>query len=195
MENFLGKNTKQYLTGISLILSAAVVLYLIIKYVPLDPTKEEVIPVEEKIHYEDQDFNDELVDTNQNVVKRNDATIESEPTFDVVNVDDIGQAVIAGRASPNSTVNIYNGDKLIGEVQTNQYGEFVFIPDKNFESGNYELKLLSNGKESKDTVSIIVPDNNVVSDSGTEPVVDLSDEEGNVIKVIQGAIENIQTKD
>ena len=71
MENFLGKNTKQYLAGIGLILAAAIVLYLIIKYVPLDPTKEEVIPIEEKIHYEDQDFNNEVVDTNKNKVKRN----------------------------------------------------------------------------------------------------------------------------
>lgn len=193
MENFLGKNTKQYLAGIGLILAAAIVLYLIIKYVPLDPTKEEVIPIEEKIHYEDQDFNNEVVDTNKNKVKRNN-TNESEPTFDVVNVDESGQAVIAGRASPNSSVKIYNGDKLIGEVLTNQYGEFVFIPDDNFESGNYELKLLSNGKESKDTVSIIVPDNNVASDLGSEPVVVLSDEEGKVKKVVQGTIENLDTK-
>ena len=30
---------------------------------------------------------------------------------------------------------------LIGKVQTSQFGDFVFIPDDNFESGNYELKL------------------------------------------------------
>jgi len=191
----LERNNKQYLTGIGLIIAASVVLYLIINYVPLDPTKEEVIPVEEKIHYEDKDFNNELVDDNQNLVKRSDTISKIEPTFDIVNVDEDGQAVIAGRASANSSVKIYNEDKLIGEVQTNQYGEFVFIPDENFKPGNYELKLLSNGKESKETVSIIVPNNKAASDLGSEPVVVLSDQEGIVKKVIQGSIENLDTKD
>jgi len=195
MENFLGKNRKQYITGIILVLVATVTLFLIVKYVPLDPTKEEVIAVEEKIHYEDEDFNNEVVDTNKNIVKRNEAINEGEPSFDVINVDEDGQAVIAGRASANSGVMIYNGNELIGEVQTNQYGEFVFIPDENFKPGSYNLKLLSNGKESKDTVSIIVPENNVVIESGSEPVVVLSDEEGKVKKVIQGTVENLDTKD
>ena len=48
MEMFLGKNTKQYLSGLGIILFTIVGLFLIIKYVPLDPTKEEVLPVEEK---------------------------------------------------------------------------------------------------------------------------------------------------
>ena len=192
MEMFLGKNTKQYLSGLGIILFTLVGLVLIIKYVPLDPTKEEVLPVEEKLHYEDKSFNDEVINNNQNNIDLKDDDVdENGPSFDIVNIDENGQAVIAGRAKPNSSVQIYNGDELIGEVQTNNYGEFVFIPDNVFESGNYELRLFSDQKESKESVSIYVAEKEVSNDA----VVVLNDEEGNIQKVIQGVQENLETKD
>ena len=192
MEMFLGKNTKQYLSGLAIILFTLVGLVLIIKYVPLDPTKEEVLPVEEKLHYEDKSFNDEVINNNQNNIDLKDDDVdENGPSFDIVNIDENGQAVIAGRAKPNSSVQIYNGDELIGEVQTNNYGEFVFIPDNVFESGNYELRLFSDQKESKESVSIYVAEKEVSNDA----VVVLNDEEGNIQKVIQGVQENLETKD
>ena len=191
MEMFLGKNTKQYLLGLTIILFTLVGLVLIIKYVPLDPTKEEVLPVEEKLHYEDKSFNDEVINNNQNNIDLKDDVDENGPSFDIVNIDENGQAVIAGRAKPNSSVQIYNGDELIGEVQTNNYGEFVFIPDNVFESGNYELRLFSDQKESKESVSIYVAEKEV----SNEAVVVLNDEEGNIQKVIQGVQENLETKD
>ena len=191
MEMFLGKNTKQYLSGLAIILFTLVGLVLIIKYVPLDPTKEEVLPVEEKLHYEDKSFNDEVINNNQNNIDLKDDVDENGPSFDIVNIDENGQAVIAGRAKPNSLVQIYNGDELIGEVQANNYGEFVFIPDNVFESGNYELRLFSDQKESKESVSIYVAEKEVSNDA----VVVLNDEEGNIQKVIQGVQENLETKD
>ena len=191
MEMFLGKNTKQYLSGLAIILFTLVGLVLIIKYVPLDPTKEEVLPVEEKLHYEDKSFNDEVINNNQNNIDLKDDLDENGPSFDIVNIDENGQAVIAGRAKPNSLVQIYNGDELIGEVQANNYGEFVFIPDNVFESGNYELRLFSDQKESKESVSIYVAEKEVSNDA----VVVLNDEEGNIQKVIQGVQENLETKD
>ena len=191
MEMFLGKNTKQYLSGLAIILFTLVGLVLIIKYVPLDPTKEEVLPVEEKLHYEDKSFNDEVINNNRNNIDPKDDVDENGPSFDIVNIDENGQAVIAGRAKPNSSVQIYNGDELIGEVQTNNYGEFVFIPDNVFEPGNYELRLFSDQKESKESVSIYVAEKEV----SNEAVVVLNDEEGNIQKVIQGVQENLETKD
>ena len=191
MEMFLGKNTKQYLSGLAIILFTLVGLVLIIKYVPLDPTKEEVLPVEEKLHYEDKSFNDEVINNNQNNIDLKDDVDENGPSFDIVNIDENGQAVIAGRAKPNSLVQIYNGDELIGEVQANNYGEFVFIPDNVFESGNYELRLFSDQKESKESVSIYVAEKEVSNDA----VVVLNDEEGNIQKVIQAVQENLETKD
>ena len=47
-----GKNTKQYLLGGGIVLSALIILLLVVKYVPLDPTKIVVETVEEKIHFE-----------------------------------------------------------------------------------------------------------------------------------------------
>ena len=169
MEN----NTKQYLMGIGLVISAGIVLFLIIQYVPLDPTKKEVVQVEEKIHYENEDL--KSINEPSNIKEDKELQVkqkyDGEPTFDIINVDEQGQAVIAGRAAPNSFVKIYNGDVLIGEVQTNQYGEFVFIED--LLPGNYELSLLSsNGIKSLDTVSILVPD----SVGSSESVVALNDE-------------------
>ena len=170
---FLENNTKQYLMGIGLVISAAIVLFLIIQYVPLDPTKKEVVQVEEKIHYENEDL--KSINEPSNIKEDKELKVkqkyDGEPTFDIINVDEQGQAVIAGRAAPNSFVKIYNGDVLIGEVQTNQYGEFVFIED--LLPGNYELSLLSSdGIKSLDTVSILVPD----SVGSSESVVALKDE-------------------
>ncbi len=170
---FLENNTKQYLMGIGLVISAGIVLFLIIQYVPLDPTKKEVVQVEEKIHYENEDL--KSINEPSNIKEDKELQVkqkyDGEPTFDIINVDEQGQAVIAGRAAPNSFVKIYNGDVLIGEVQTNQYGEFVFIED--LLPGNYELSLLSsNGIKSLDTVSILVPD----SVGSSESVVALNDE-------------------
>ena len=119
--------------------------------------------MKKKLHYEDKSFNDEVINNNQNNIDLKDDVDENGPSFDIVNIDENGQAVIAGRAKPNSLVQIYNGDELIGEVQANNYGEFVFIPDNVFESGNYELRLFADGLKSKESVSIYVAESKCYS--------------------------------
>ena len=183
MQMFLGKNTKQYLSGLVLILLAIFVLIIIIKYVPSNSTNEEVISIEETL-------NEKIID-NSNDTNTDSSINKVEPTFDNVIVDEDGQVVISGKASPNSLVKIYNGEELIGEVRANSNGDFVFIPNDNFESGNYELKLFSNEKESKETVSVYVPEKMVNNDT----LVVLNDESGQVKKVLQGTEESLKTKD
>jgi nucleoid-associated protein YgaU len=51
------------------------------------------------------------------------------PTFDVVRVGPLGDAVLAGRARPGSTVVIMEGDKSIGEATADKRGEWVFVPE------------------------------------------------------------------
>ena len=138
MKLIFGENTKQYLLGGGLIIAAIVFLFLVIKYVPLDPTKVEVEPFEEKIHYEvEPQINNEDTSNEDQTKNLNNPNIINEPTFDVINVDEEGQLIIAGRAGKNQLVQIYNGDQLLGEVTTNQFGEFVFMPDEKLVPGAY----------------------------------------------------------
>ena len=190
-----GENTKQYLTGGGLMIAAIVFLFLVIKYVPLDPTKVEVEPFEEKIHFEvEPDLNNQT--TNNKEKSEIKSNLVSDPTFDVINVDNEGQLIIAGRAGKNQLVQIYNGDQLLGEVTTNQYGEFVFMPDKKLVPGAYELSLVSDGLKSLDSVSIIVPENQSIitaENKANDVIVTVNNADGTIKKVLQGASNSSET--
>ena len=164
-------NFKIYLPWFGVGIAAVIVLFLVIKYVPLDPTKEEVVNSieEEIIHYEesiDRETLEEIVsDSQSDDINRQRENIENEkifPTFDIVKTDNEG-VVIAGHAEKYSNVQIFNGDELIGEVQANRFGEFVFITDIPLEPGTHELRLIANGLRSKETATIIVPDSNIAN--------------------------------
>ena len=164
-------NFKIYLPWFGVGIAAVIVLFLVIKYVPLDPTKEEVVnsTEEEIIHYEesiDRETLEEIVsDSQSDDINRQRENIENEkifPTFDIVKTDNEG-VVIAGHAEKYSNVQIFNGDDLIGEVQANRFGEFVFITDIPLEPGTYELRLIANGLRSKETATIIVTDSNIAN--------------------------------
>ena len=191
MKLIFGENTKQYLLGGGLIIAAIVFLFLVIKYVPLDPTKVEVEPFEEKIHYEvEPQINNEDSSNKEQTKTLDKPNVINEPTFDVINVDEEGQLIIAGRAGKNQLVQIYNGDQLLGEVTTNQFGEFVFMPDEKLVPGAYDLSLVSDGLKSLDSVSIIVPENQSVTAAGNKAndvIVTLNNSDGTIKKVIQGA--------
>ena len=191
MKMIFGENTKQYLLGGGLIIAAIVFLFLVIKYVPLDPTKVEVEPFEEKIHYEvEPQVNSEDTSNKEQTKTLDKPNVINEPTFDVINVDEEGQLIIAGRAGKNQLVQIYNGDQLLGEVTTNQFGEFVFMPDEKLVPGAYDLSLVSDGLKSLDSVSIIVPENQSVTAAGNKAndvIVTLNNSDGTIKKVIQGA--------
>ena len=164
-------NFKIYLPWFGVGIAAVIVLFLVIKYVPLDPTKEEVVNSieEEIIHYEesiDRETLEEIVsDSQSDDINRQRENIENEkifPTFDIVKTDNEG-VVIAGHAEKYSNVQIFNGDELIGEVQANRFGEFVFITDIPLEPGTHELRLIANGLRSKETATIIVTDSNIAN--------------------------------
>ena len=153
-----GKNTKQYLLGGGIVLSALIILLLVVKYVPLDPTKIVVETVEEKIHFEVKpNLEIENIKPKDDMDSNKDVNLNLEPTFDIIKLGEDNTLVIGGRAGINQKVKIFNGDQLIGEVITNQFGEFVFIEE--LAPGYYDLNLLSNGIKSQKTVSIIAPDN------------------------------------
>ena len=88
------------------------------------------------------------------------ASSSLKPTFDVVNVDPSGEAVIAGRAAPNEKVELRDGSKTVGEATADAAGQFVIIPPA-LAPGDHSLQLAagdSKGQsETSNTVAVSVP--------------------------------------
>ncbi|MDB9761961.1 LysM peptidoglycan-binding domain-containing protein [Alphaproteobacteria bacterium] len=197
MKMIFGEYSKQYFIGGFIVLCSFIALILVIKYVPLDPTKVEVVTLEEKIHFEVEP--DLVTEKSKPQPKKEDNKSLKEvldPTFDVINLSEDNTLVIGGRAAINQNVKILNGDQLIGEVMTNQFGEFVFIEE--LPPGNYNLSLLSKGIKSQKSVSIIAPDTKKILTNGdiellpskSEAIVTLNNADGTVEKVLQGTNNN-----
>ena len=85
------------------------------------------------------------------------------PSFDVVRIDPKGDAVMAGRARPGSTVVIMDGDKIIGRVTADDRGEWVFVPEKPLEARSRRLSLETRSEvrepeKSASDVVLVVPE-------------------------------------
>lgn len=85
------------------------------------------------------------------------------PSFDVVRVNPSGDAVIAGRAQPGSEVTILDGKDVLGSVEADNRGEWVFLPDAALGPGEHSFTLESKDKdaakqESDTSVVVIVPE-------------------------------------
>lgn len=85
------------------------------------------------------------------------------PSFDVVRINPRGNAVIAGRAKPNSMVTVFDGEKEVGTVIADSRGEWVLLPEAPFDAGSRELTLSAkdeSGKVTKSgqTVVLVIPD-------------------------------------
>jgi nucleoid-associated protein YgaU len=65
------------------------------------------------------------------------------PSFDVVRINPQGDAVIAGRASPEAQVHVLDGEREIGSVTADQRGQWVLLPSEPLPSGHRELSLLA----------------------------------------------------
>jgi len=99
------------------------------------------------------------------------------PTFDVVRVNPNGDAVIAGRAMPASTVVNLDNDVEFGRVQADDRGEWVFVPEQPLKPGTHtlRLKMLVGTAEpvmSLEDVVVIVPDTgmNIAGQTGDSQV-------------------------
>lgn len=98
-----------------------------------------------------------------------------KPVFDVVRVDPEGNTVIAGRATPNTKVQIRDGDKVIGEVTSDGRGDWVFVPEKRLDPGSRVLTLSTEkdgvtAAQSEDAVVLVIPEpgKNIAGDKSTE---------------------------
>ncbi|WP_162917037.1 LysM peptidoglycan-binding domain-containing protein [Dongia deserti] len=89
------------------------------------------------------------------------------PSFDVVRVNPSGDAVIAGRAQPDAEVTIMDKGKVIGSVQADNRGEWVFLPNSALDPGEHSFTLesvpddsendASAKRESETSVVVLVP--------------------------------------
>jgi nucleoid-associated protein YgaU len=88
---------------------------------------------------------------------------KQKPSFDVVRVTPEGNAVIAGRAAPGSTVAIIADGQFVGQIKADGRGEWVLVPDKPLAPGSRQLSLEQRieGQESlqsDDVVVVVVPE-------------------------------------
>jgi hypothetical protein len=65
-----------------------------------------------------------------------------KPTVDVVRLEASGEAVIAGRAEPNSELIVLDNGKPIGTVKADKFGEWVFVPEVALPTGDHEFGLV-----------------------------------------------------
>ncbi len=77
---------------------------------------------------------------------------ELRPTFDIVDIGPSGEAVIAGRAAPGSTVELLGDGKVQGRSMAGRSGDFVMSPSR-LSPGNYKLSLRSTDTDKKQAFS------------------------------------------
>ncbi|MDH3737722.1 MAG: Ig-like domain-containing protein [Alphaproteobacteria bacterium] len=67
----------------------------------------------------------------------------SAPEFDIVRVDENGNVVIAGRAVPDCTIIVRDGDAVVGTATVDRRGDWVVVPDEPLQPGDRELTLFA----------------------------------------------------
>lgn len=85
------------------------------------------------------------------------------PSFDIVRVNPRGDVVIAGRAGPNATVSILDGEAPLGTAKADGRGEWVWVPSDVLAPGSHSLSLRSqlpgqDAVKSESAVVVVVPE-------------------------------------
>ena len=106
--------------------------------------------------------------------------------LEVIRVRPDGSLVIAGKGLPNSKVEIISGSKVIAVTTSDKIGDFVAVPEKQLEGGEY---LLSFRQTTEDEKVIIANKSVAINVTGAKkdiPIVAIVDSDGKLgAKVIQ----------
>ncbi len=91
-----------------------------------------------------------------------DAAAWQAPSFDVLRVEPDGSTVVAGRAEPNKTLQILNGETVVATTAVNPSGEFAAVFDQPLAVGDHELtlRILGEGgsaKTSEEVATVSIP--------------------------------------
>lgn len=84
------------------------------------------------------------------------------PVFDVLRLESNGSLVIAGKAAPNSQVDLLSKTRVLGSTKAGENGDFAIILDQALKSGDYQLVLRATSGEnsvatSQQTAILSVP--------------------------------------
>ncbi|SFH02515.1 LysM peptidoglycan-binding domain-containing protein [Methylobacterium gossipiicola] len=84
----------------------------------------------------------------------------SAPTFDIIRVEPSGEAVIAGRATPNTTVELLRDGEPIARALVDPSGQFAIVPPA-LAPGSSEITLRATGADgrplpSRESVAVVV---------------------------------------
>jgi nucleoid-associated protein YgaU len=87
----------------------------------------------------------------------------AQPSFDIVRVEPSGDTVVAGRAEPNSTVELLSNGSVIATTAADAGGEFVLVLEQPLAAGGHDLALRTSGSDgvsiySKSNVAVAVPE-------------------------------------
>lgn len=63
------------------------------------------------------------------------------PTFDVLRVEGDGSAVVAGKAAPGSTVELFDGSSVLGKAVAGPDGAFAIVLDDPLKAGDHQIVL------------------------------------------------------
>jgi nucleoid-associated protein YgaU len=91
------------------------------------------------------------------------APTEDAPSFDVVRVEKSGETVIAGRAAPDSDVNVTTEDgQSIGRAKADRSGTWAIVTEKPLAPGSHEIGIESQDSKgatvlSDEVVVVVVP--------------------------------------
>ena len=106
--------------------------------------------------------------------------------LEVIRVRPDGSLVIAGKGLPNSKVEIISGSKVIAVTTSDKIGDFVAVPEKQLESGEYFLSFRQTTKDKKVIIANKSVAINVTGAKNDIPIVAIIDSEGKLgAKVIQ----------
>ena len=108
-------------------------------------SKKGVLALEKKSTFKTAELDSGILKQNAGPrTQKNDRSEKSyKPSFDVVRVNPRGDAVIAGKAPPNSNVTIKTRENILGTVKADGRGDWVLVPNKPLKAGNRELSLTS----------------------------------------------------
>ncbi|GER06538.1 peptidoglycan-binding protein LysM [Iodidimonas muriae] len=83
---------------------------------------------------------------------------EAAPSFDVVRISRGGTGVLAGRAAPDSLVEVLVDGKVVADVRADRNGEWVMILEEPLETGTAEMSLRAtlDGQQAVSSENVVV---------------------------------------